>query len=114
MLTQSVDKIAVGERYTEAIESRETEITVDGKDFIICENLWEDADDTFVTDHKWSLTTYLSVPENVISKEEILQYVINNVFIMRAVAFLEYELVSVEDEGVAIWKRPAPERDENE
>jgi hypothetical protein len=107
--SKATHSISVGEMYQPSKEKRDTTVRVDGTDIVLSENLWEDTDGKFDTDNKWCLTTYLEVPEACGTKEEVFTAAIDNVKILKAVGFLDYELAGMQEDGCAIWDRPAPD-----
>lgn len=102
--------IRVGEMYQPSDERRETTIRVEGTDIQLQENLWDDTEDEFDTEKKWSITTYLQVTEQCGTKEEVFTSASDTLKIVKALGVLGYELHSMEEDGVAIWDRPAPDR----
>jgi hypothetical protein len=98
--------------YQTAKERRDTTIRVDGTDIQLRENLWEDTDDEFETENKWSITTYLQVSKECGTKEEVFTSASDNLKIVQALGVLGYELHSMEEDGVTIWDRPAKDREE--
>jgi len=103
--------IRVGEAYQPSKQTRETTIRVEGTDIRLRENLWEDTDDKFDTENKWSITTQLKVSQECGTKEEIFTSATDNVKIVKALGVLGYELHGMEEAGVAIWDRPAEDRE---
>lgn len=97
--------------YQPADEHRDTTIRVDGTDIQLRENLWEDTDDQFETEYKWSITTNLHVSQECGTKEEVFTSASDILKVTKALGVLGYELHSMEEDGVAIWDRPAEDRE---
>lgn len=109
-----VHTVRVGEMYQSCEERRETVVRVEDTDVKIRENLWKDTDDQFETEHKWSVTAHLRVSQECGTKDECMTSAQDSVRILKALGFLGYELHSMEGDGVSIWDRPAPDREECE
>lgn len=101
--------IVVGDRYLDSIKQRETVVRVDGVDIEFTENLWECRHSSSVeTDYGWCITAKLNLPKKLDSNDACASYVENNMRVLKALSFLDYELREMEEEGVGIWEKPAP------
>lgn len=101
----------VGESYYKSEERRETTVRIDDADVQITENLWEDTDNEYDTHYKWAVTARLEVTDQCGTKEEVMTSAVSNVRAVKALGALGYDLYSMEEPGVSIWEKAAPDRE---
>jgi hypothetical protein len=104
----------VGKAYSmDNEETRITEVKVtDNKGIAVAENLWPvAATDSYSTEYKWEVTAELKVSKSCEDKHHCLSQAKNNVYILEALGFLDYELDKMVEDGVSIWSKAAHDRE---